>query len=169
MRCVVTLGLPCHFWSRFRITHISCNQPQIEITDTDNLSISEESRTVHITVSVHCVLYPDQETILYVGSTKISDGDVFIVSSARFISKAVVTATCLVRFTKGSATLMASNATSRPILLLEGDTVASVVNGEALSLVSLCVESPCQRPSHSGQASSTLVATISKDLTGREI
>lgn len=138
------------------------------MTDTEYPSISEVQPTRHLTASADCILYPDQETLLCVRSAQIRDGDVMIVPSPRFMSKGVVIATCLVRFTEGSATPLATKATSEQIRLPESANVASVVNGEAVSLLPICSVLAVSRPSNSGQSLTPLAATITTDLTERE-
>lgn len=93
------------------------------MTDTEHPSISEVQPTRHLTASADYILYPDQETLLCVRSAQIRDGDVMIVPSPRFMSKGVVIATCLVRFTDGSATPSATKATSEQIRLPESANV----------------------------------------------
>lgn len=79
-----------------------------------------------------------------------------ILPSPRFISKGVIIAACLVHFTCGSAALMASNITSESILLPEGATVASVVDGGTLSFVPLCSLLSVSQPPDSGPTISHL-------------
>lgn len=147
---------------------ISCQQPEIEIADTEDSRIPEEEPQLNLTANADYVLSPGHETILSVHSTQIRDGDALIVPSARFIPRGVVIPTCFVRFARGAAPLLATNTTSEPILLPEGTTVASVVAGEGLSLVPLRSVSPVPQSSNSGPSLATLAATISEDLTAIE-
>lgn len=143
---------------------ISCQQPAIQLTDTEHSSPYDAPAT-RLVVSADHVLPPGRETIISIRTDKIRDGDILVVPSDHFLPKGIVIAPCLVRFSHGSALLAAANTSPEPILLHGDTTVASVAHGDTVSIVPLGPLSTGARSYCAEPAISALAATISPDVT----
>lgn len=143
---------------------ISCGPPVIRITDTENSSAYDFS-SPHLVAAADFVLPPAQERILTIRSSDTIDGDAVVVPDQRCIFRGIAIACCLVRFSRGHASLTAYNTTTEPQLLPEGSTVASLIDIAPVCVVTVSSPPSVAKCTPPGGSSNALKATLSPYLT----
>lgn len=146
---------------------ISCHLPDMELTETDDSSVPEASQQ-RLVASADYILDPGAEEVISVRSDQFSDGDLLVLPSRRFLLKGLVIATSLVRFSHGTAALIAVNTTREPMIVPKRTTIAIVADSQATDVFPLCAVSSPTRPQNSETPDSPLTATLGSDLSRSE-
>lgn len=141
---------------------ISCRQPAIDISGTEDFIVSASTESV--TLTADCVIPASCEHILPISAGAITGGDVLVMPSARLLSRGITVAPGLVLFTQGTALITVQNTTPQPILRSKGCTIGSV-NDEIDAVLPPAVTPQCPPNSVSASPTPPLGAVISPDLT----
>lgn len=142
---------------------ISCGRPLIRITDTE-LSSAADLSSPNLVTAADFLLPPGRERVLTIKSRDILDGDAVVAPCQRCIFRGITIASCLVRFSRGYASITACNTTPEPLLLPEGTTVASITEEAPLCVVTGSSASSFSKCMPAEDAFPALKATLCEHL-----